>query len=392
MAIPSILPVYNRADIFFERGEGAYLYTNDGTKYLDFLAGIGVNSVGHSHPHVVEELKKQAEKIWHVSNIFYTQPLKKLSDRLVERTFADTVFFCNSGTEATEAGLKVIRKYFDENGSPDRYRVITFEGAFHGRTFGAIAATGTPKVLEGFEPRLEGFDKVPVDIEAVKKAITPQTAAILVEPVQGEGGLRPLPEGFLKQLREICDENDLLLFLDEVQCGTGRTGKLFAYEWSGIEPDLIGIAKGIGAGFPLGAVLMKEKVGKALKAGSHGTTFGGNPLATAVGNAVLDVILAEGFLDNVVKKGNRLKAELETLQNKYPALVEEIRGKGLMLGLKLKEPFNCDDFKNRLIENKLIVNTAGQNVVRFLPPLIIDDSHIEEAVAIIDKSCKELQG
>lgn len=392
MTIPSIAPVYNRADIYFERGEGAYLYTNEGTRYLDFLAGIAVNSLGHSHPHVVSELKKQAEKLWHVSNIFYTQPLKKLSDRLVDSTFADTVFFCNSGTEATEAGIKAVRKYFDENGEPEKYRIITFEGAFHGRTLGAIAATGTPKVLEGFEPRLEGFDKVPVDIEAVRKAINKNTAAILIEPIQGEGGLYPVPAEFLKELRKICDEKNLLLFFDEVQCGVGRTGKFFAYEWAGVDPDLMGIAKGIGAGFPLGALLMKEKVGKALKVGSHGTTFGGNPLATAVGNAVLDIILAEGFLDKVQKIASRLKSELETLQNKYPSMVEEIRGKGLMLGLKLKEPFKADDLKNKLIENKLIVNTAGQNVVRILPPLIIEESHIEEAVAIIDKSCRELAG
>lgn len=386
MAISSIAPVYNRSDICFDHGEGAYLYDVNGVKYLDFLSGIAVNSLGHSHPHLVSELKKQAEKIWHVSNIFYTEPLKKLSDRLIEATFADSVFFCNSGTEAIEAGIKAVRKHFDEIGQPEKYRIITFEGAFHGRTMGAASATGTAKILEGFEPRLDGFDKVPVDLDAVKKAITPQTAAILVEPVQGEGGVSPLPKDFLCELRKICDEKGLLLFLDEVQCGVGRTGKLFAYELCCAVPDLVSFAKGIGGGFPLGGLLMKEKVAATLKTGSHGTTFGGNPLATAVGNAVLDVILEKGFLENVQKKGEKLKSELQTLQNKYPAIIEEIRGVGLILGIKVKEPYKNEDLKNALIKNKLIVNTAGQNVVRVLPPLIIEDSHIEEAVDIIDKT------
>jgi acetylornithine/N-succinyldiaminopimelate aminotransferase len=386
MAISSIAPVYNRSEIWFDHGEGAYLYDKDGVKYLDFLSGIAVNALGHSHPHLVSELTKQAAKVWHVSNIFYTEPLRKLSERLVEATFADSVFFCNSGTEAIEAGIKAVRKHFDEIGQPDRYRIITFEGAFHGRTMGAASATGTQKILEGFEPRLDGFDKVPVDIEAVKKAITPQTAAILIEPVQGEGGISTLPIQLLPELRKICDENGLLLFLDEVQCGVGRTGKFFGFEYAGVEPDLVSIAKGIGGGFPLGGLLMKEKVAKTLKTGSHGTTFGGNPLATAVGNAVLDVILEKGFLENVQKKAEKLKTELQTLQNKYPNMIEEIRGIGLILGIKLKEPFVNDDLKNALIKNKLIVNTAGQNVVRILPPLIIDDSHIEEAVDIIDRT------
>jgi acetylornithine/N-succinyldiaminopimelate aminotransferase len=386
MAISSIAPVYNRSDICFDHGEGAYLYDVNGVKYLDFLSGIAVNALGHSHPHLVSELKKQAEKIWHVSNIFYTEPLKKLSDRLIEATFADSVFFCNSGTEAIEAGIKAVRKHFDEIGQPEKYRIITFEGAFHGRTMGAASATGTAKILEGFEPRLDGFDKVAIDLDAVRNAIGPQTAAILVEPVQGEGGVSPLPKDFLCELRKICDEKGLLLFLDEVQCGVGRTGKLFAYELCCAVPDLVSFAKGIGGGFPLGGLLMKEKVAATLKTGSHGTTFGGNPLATAVGNAVLDVILEKGFLENVQKKGEKLKSELQTLQNKYPAIIEEIRGVGLILGIKVKEPYKNDDIKNALIKNKLIVNTAGQNVVRILPPLIITDSHIEEAVDIIDKT------
>lgn len=390
MTISAILPVYARADLTLEKGEGAYVYSDKGEKYLDFLSGIAVNSLGHCHPHLVKALQDQAATLWHVSNVFYSGPLKKLSDRLVENSFADTAFFCNSGTEAIEGGIKAVRKYFDENGQPEKYRIITFEGAFHGRTMGAIAATGTPKTTEGFGPLLDGFDKVPVDIEAVKKAIGPHTAAILIEPVQGEGGISVEPLKILPELRKLCDEHGLLLFLDEVQCGVGRTGKLFAHEWSGIEPDLIAIAKGIGGGFPLGGILMKEKVGKVLKAGSHGTTFGGNPLATAVGNAVLDVILEKGFLDNVNKMSTKLRTALESLQNKYPAIVDEVRGKGLLLGLKLKDPYKNDELVKKLRDNKLLVNSAGQNVTRIIPPLNVTEAQIEEAVEIIDKSLKSL--
>ncbi len=390
MTIAPILPVYARADLTLDHGRGAYVFTKNGDKYLDFLSGIAVNALGHCHPHLVEALTKKAKELWHVSNIFYSEPLKKLSDRLVENSFADTVFFCNSGTEAIEAGIKAVRKFFDENGQPEKYRIITFEGAFHGRTMGAIAATGTPKTTEGFGPLLDGFDKVPVDIEAVKKAITPQTAAILIEPVQGEGGISVDPLKILPELRKLCDEKGLLLFLDEVQCGVGRTGKFFAYEWAGVEPDLLSSAKGLGGGFPLGALFMKEKVGKALKTGSHGTTFGGNPLATAVGNAVLDVVLEKGFLDNVQKMSEKLKAALESLQNKYPAIVDEVRGKGLLLGLKLKAPYENLKVVDKLRENKLLTNGAGQNVVRIIPPLNVTEAEIEEAVEIIDKTLKTL--
>ena len=387
MAISPVVPIYARADITFEKGEGVYLYDTNGTRYLDFLAGIAVNSLGHAHPHMVEALTKQAKKIWHVSNIFYTEELNKFSKRLVDATFADTAFFCNSGTEATEAGIKAVRKYFDENNEPDKYRIITFEGAFHGRTFGAIAATGTPKVLEGFEPRLDGFDKVPLDIEAVKAAITDKTAAIMIEPIQGESGISATPLKMLKELRKICDEKNLLLYFDEVQCGVGRSGKLFAHELENVTPDLVAIAKGIGGGFPLGGLLMKEKVGKALKTGSHGTTFGGNPLAMAVGNSVLDIILAPGFLQEVERKGKLLKERLQALQQRHPHLIAEIRGHGLMLGIKMHDKFKNEDLKNNLLANKLITNTAGDNVVRILPPLIIDESHIDEAIGIIDKTC-----
>lgn len=391
MTISPVIPVYNRANLTFEKGEGAYLYTASGEKYLDFLAGIAVNSLGHCHPHMVKTIKEQAEKLWHVSNVFSIDQLTKLSNRLVENSFADSAFFCNSGAEAVEAGLKAVRKYFYETGKPNKYRVITFEGAFHGRTFGAIAATGTAKVLEGFEPKLEGFDKVPVDLEAVKAAITAETAAILVEPVQGEGGIMPLPDKFLSELRQICDENDLLLFLDEVQCGNGRTGKLYAYEYCGIKPDILSTAKGLGGGFPIGACLMVEKVAQTLKAGSHGTTFGGNPLACAVANSVLDVILEEGFLEQVQQVGKYLGEQFEILHKEFPEIIEDIRGVALIRGLKLNEKYLNTDMVLALRANKLLVNAAGQNVVRFLPPLNITNGHVDEAIAIVRKTLGELK-
>ncbi|PIR32347.1 MAG: acetylornithine transaminase [Alphaproteobacteria bacterium CG11_big_fil_rev_8_21_14_0_20_44_7] len=390
MAISPVIPVYNRTNLSFERGEGAYLYTPEGERYLDFLSGIAVNSLGHCHPHLVQTLKDQSEKLWHVSNIFSIEPLTRLSKRLVENSFADSVFFCNSGAEAVECGLKAIRKYFDENDKPEKHRVITFDGAFHGRTFGAIAATGTPKVLEGFEPRLPGFDKVAINIEAVKAAITHETAAILIEPVQGEGGIKPIPTEFLQELRKICDEQDLLLFFDEVQCGNGRAAKLFAYQHFDVEPDILATAKGLGGGFPIGACLMKEKVAETLKTGSHGTTFGGNPLATAVGNAVLDILLEEGFMQKVSDIAGNLRDKLESLQNKFPTIVDEVRGLGLLMGIKLRPEFENTKMVEKLRENKLLVNAAGDNVVRIIPPLIIEESHVEEALEIIEKTFGEM--
>lgn len=386
MTISPVIPVYNRSPIMFERGEGAYLYTKDGERYLDFLSGIAVNALGYSHPHLVEALKTQADKLWHLSNVFPNEPLAKLSQRLVDLTFADSVFFCNSGTEAVEAGIKAVRKYFSSQGKPEKHRIITFEGAFHGRTFGAMAATGTEKILEGYEPRLEGFDKVPVDLDAVKAAITPATAAILVEPVQGEGGVMPLPEEFLCTLRKICDEHGLLLFLDEVQCGVGRTGKLFAYQNCCIEPDIMSIAKGIGGGFPLGACLMVEKVAEKLKVGSHGTTFGGNPLATAVGNAVLDIVATEEFLAQVRRVGDYLGKRMQEICDKFPHIAQEVRGVGLMRGLKVADPHVNNDLLLKLRDNKLVVNAAGQNVIRFIPPLIITEAHVDEAYDMMVKT------
>jgi acetylornithine/N-succinyldiaminopimelate aminotransferase len=390
MTISPVIPVYNRSPIMFERGEGVYLYTKSGERYLDFLSGIAVNALGHSHPHLLEALKIQADKLWHLSNVFPNEPLIKLSERLVELTFADSVFFCNSGTEAVECGIKAVRKYFSDAGKPEKHRIITFDGAFHGRTFGAMAATGSDKILDGFEPRLPGFDKVAINLDAVKAAITANTAAILVEPIQGEGGIMPLPHEFLCTLRVICDENDLLLFLDEVQCGVGRTGKLFAYQNCCVEPDIMSIAKGIGGGFPLGACLMVEKVAKALKVGSHGTTFGGNPLATAVGNAVLDIVAEEKFLAHVREVSEYFGAELQKICDEFPEIVEEVRGVGLMRGLKVKDPLLNTDLLLKLRDNYLVVNAAGQNVIRFLPPLIIEKSHVDEAMAMVRKTFSTL--
>lgn len=386
MTISPVIPVYNRSNIMFDRGEGVYLYTKEGEKYLDFLSGIAVNALGHAHPHLVKALNTQAEKLWHLSNAFPNEPLEILSERLVELTFADSVFFCNSGAEAVECGIKAVRKYFSENGQPEKHRIITFEGAFHGRTFGAMAATGSDKILSGYEPRVPGFDKVAVDLDAVRAAITPNTAAIMIEPVQGEGGVMPLPHEFLCTLREICDENGLLLFLDEVQTGVGRTGKLFAYENCCAVPDVMSVAKGIGGGFPLGACLMTEKVAECLKVGSHGTTFGGNPLATAVGNAVLDILATDEFLEHVRSVGDYLGKRMQEICDKFPHIVTEVRGVALMRGLKVADPHLNTDLLLKLRDNKLVVNAAGQNVIRFLPPLIIEESHVDEAYEIMVKT------
>ena len=312
--IPAVLPTYARAKVAFERGQGLRVYTAEGVEYLDFGAGVAVTSCGHCHPHLVKALTEQAQRIWHTSNLYQMPGQEKLARRLTEATFADTVFFTNSGAEALECSIKMARKFHAHNGHPERFRLITFEGAFHGRTLATIAAGGQQKYIDGFGPKADGFDQVPFgDLAAVKAAITPATAGILIEPVQGEGGVRPVPHGFLKALRAICDEHGLLLVLDEVQCGIGRTGKLFAHEWAGITPDIMAIAKGIGGGFPLGACLATEQAAAGMTAGSHGSTFGGNPLATAVGNAVLDVVMADGFLDSVRQRALTLKQKLAGL-------------------------------------------------------------------------------
>jgi acetylornithine/N-succinyldiaminopimelate aminotransferase len=384
--IPAVMPTYQRAEIAFERGEGAYLFTTDGRRYLDFASGIAVTGLGHSHPHLVAALTEQARKVWHLSNLYQIPGQQRLAERLVAASFADSVFFCNSGAEAIECGLKMTRKYHDGNGTPERYRVITVEGAFHGRTLATIAAGGQEKHLKGFDPIVDGFDKVAFgNMNELRAAITGETAAILIEPVQGEGGMRPAPVEYMRALRAVADEFGLLLFCDEVQSGMGRTGKLFAHEWAGIEPDIVATAKGIGGGFPMGACLAKEKVANALVAGSHGSTFGGGPLAMACGNAVLDILLADGFLANVDRMGRVLRARLEALVKRYPNLFVDVRGAGLMLGLKCVVPNT--EMVSRLRDAGLLTVGAGDNAVRVLPPLIVEESHVEEALAILDKVC-----
>jgi len=386
----ALLPTFARLDLAFERGEGAWLTDSKGERYLDFGAGIAVNALGHAHPHLVGKLTEQAQKLWHTSNLYQIPEGERLAKRLTEVSFADHVFFTNSGAEALECAIKMARKYHSASGHPERYRIITFEGAFHGRTLATIAAGGQQKYLDGFGPKVEGFDQVPfADHDALKKAITPETAAILVEPIQGEGGVRVVPTQCLRGLRELCDQHGLLLIFDEVQCGMGRTGHLFAHQRAGITPDIMALAKGIGGGFPLGACLSTREAGKGMTAGSHGTTYGGNPLAMAVGNAVLDVMLAPGFLEQVQKISLTLKQKLAALKDKHPRIIAEIRGEGLLMGLKLSVP-NTDLVKALMGEHMLAVG-AGDNVVRLLPPLIIDDAVVSEAVTRIDHACSEIE-
>jgi acetylornithine/N-succinyldiaminopimelate aminotransferase len=376
-------PTNARIGVTFERGEGAWLVGSDGRRYLDFMAGIAVNILGHAHPHLVATLKAQAEKLWHVSNIFEIAGQQELGARLVEKTFADRVFFGNSGAEAMECAIKTARRYHFVNGAPERYRIITFEGAFHGRTLATIAAGGQAKYLEGFGPKMEGFDQVPFgDRKALEASIGPETAAILIEPIQGEGGIRPVPLEDLRYLRNLCDERGLLLLFDEIQTGMGRTGRFFAHEWAGITPDVVAIAKGLGGGFPVGACLATREASNGMTTGTHGSTFGGNPLAMAVGNAVLDVVFGEGFFEHVRQIGLRLKQKLAAVADTHASLVEEIRGDGLMLGIKCRVP-NTDVLAAARAEG-LLLATAGDNVVRLLPPLIIEEAEVDEAMTRLD--------
>jgi len=387
--IAPVLPTYARANVAFDRGEGVRVYTADGVEYLDFGAGVAVTSCGHCHPHLVEALTGQARKIWHTSNLYQMPDQERLARRLVEVSFADTVFFTNSGAEALECSIKMARKYHAVTGHPEKFRLITFEGAFHGRTLATIAAGGQAKYLEGFGPKVEGFDQVAfADIEAVKAAITPETAGILIEPVQGEGGMRPAPHEFLRALRAVCDEHGLLLVLDEVQCGIGRTGRFFAHEWAGITPDIVAIAKGIGGGFPMGACLATEQAAAGMTAGTHGSTFGGNPLATAVGNAVLDVILAPDFLEGVRQRALTLTQKLAGLKDEHPDIIEDIRGTGLMMGLKCKVPNTA--LQAAAMDERLLTIGAGDNVLRLLPPLVVTDADIGAAVERLDRACRAL--
>ncbi len=388
-AFPPVMPTYARLDLAIERGEGVYLHGTDGRRYLDFMSGIAVTALGHSHPRLVAAVVEQAQKLWHVSNIFRIPEGERLARRLVENSFADTVFFTNSGAEAMECGIKTVRKYHAHHGHPERYRLVTFEGAFHGRTLATIAAGGNKKYIDGFGPAVDGFDQVPFgDHEALKAAIGPQTAGILIEPVQGEGGIRPVPPQCLRGLRELCDKHGILLFFDEIQCGMGRTGRLFAHEWAGVVPDVMAVAKALGGGFPVGACLATAKAAAGMTAGSHGSTYGGNPMAMACGNAVLDVMLEEGFLDRVQQVSSHLVQQLHGIVERHPEVFEEVRGQGLMLGLKCRLPQG--EVAAALRARQLLTVNAGDNVVRLLPPLVAGPEHVAEACAIIEAAAGEL--
>ncbi len=385
-----LLPTYSRVDLAFERGEGAWLITPEGKRYLDFTSGVAVNALGHAHPHMVAAIIEQAQKLWHTSNLYRLPEGERLAERLCELSFADFVFFQNSGTEAIECAIKMARKYQFVSGKPERNRIFTFEGAFHGRTLAALAATGNKKYLEGFGPAMPGFDQVAFnDLDAVKKAITAETAAIIIEPVMGEGGVRVVPHNFLRALRKLCDDNGLLLIFDEVQTGIGRTGDLFAYQHTGVEPDIMALAKALGGGFPIGACLATTEAAKGMTAGTHGSTFGGNQLAMAAANAVLDVVTGKGFLEKVRQNGLLMKQRLAELKDRHAAVISEVRGEGLLIGLRMVPP--AAEMVDELRNEEMITVAAGDNVVRLLPPLIIGEAEIAEAIARIDRACVRLE-
>ena len=385
-----LMPTYARADLAFERGEGAWLIGTDGERYLDFAAGVAVNLLGHGHPHLVAALVEQAHKVWHVSNLYRVPEAERLAERLCTGSFADTVFFNNSGAEAMESAIKVARKYHAANGQPERYRIVTFEGAFHGRTLATLAAGGQKKHLDGFGPAVDGFDQLPLeDIAAVRRTIGPQTAAILIEPIQGEGGIRMPTTHFLKSLRQLCDEHGLLLIFDEVQTGLGRTGHLFAYQRIGVTPDIMALAKGLGGGFPVGACLATAEAAKGMTAGTHGSTFGGNPLAMAAGNAVLDVVMEPGFLERVRRNALLFKQRLAAVKDRHPAVLADLRGEGFLVGMRALVP--AAELIDALRAEKLLSVAAGENVVRLLPPLIVGEEEIDEAVARLDRAATRIE-
>jgi acetylornithine/N-succinyldiaminopimelate aminotransferase len=384
------LPTYARVDLAFARGEGAWLISTTNERYLDFSGGVAVNVLGHAHPRLLAALNEQAQKVWHVSNLYRVPEAERLADRLCAASFADLVFFCNSGAEAMECSIKVARKHHAASGHPDRYRIITFEGAFHGRTLATLAAGGNKKYLDGFGPVAEGFDQVPFgDLEAVKRAIGPATAAILIEPIMGEGGVRVVPNQFLQRLRGLCDEHGLLLMFDEVQAGVGRTGRFFAYERTGVKPDILALAKGLGGGFPVGACLATADAGKGMTPGTHGSTFGGNPLAMAVGNAVVDVLLAPGFLEGVRKKALLMRQRLAEVHDRHGDVIAEVRGEGLLLGLRTNIPNG--DLVDALRAEHVLAVAAGDNVVRLLPPLVISESEISEGMERLDRAASAIE-
>ena len=387
---PALLPTYNRTDVAFVRGEGSYLFAEDGKRYLDFGAGIAVNAFGHANARLVGALTKQAQTLWHTSNLYRVPGQESLSRKLVDNTFADTVFFTNSGTEAIELAIKMARRHHFANGNPERFHIVSFEGAFHGRTYAAINAGGNEKYLEGFGPKMPGFDLVPAgDIAAVKKVVGPQTAAIIIEPLQGESGVKQIAPDFLKALRKLCDDNDILLIFDEIQTGLGRTGKFFAYDWLGITPDIMTVAKALGGGFPVGAVLATADAAKGMTVGTHGTTYGGNPLAMAVGNEAIDMILEPGFLDHVNKIAGYLHQQLGALTAAHPGVFESVRGQGLMIGLKMKT--DAAAFIAAARANGLVVLPAGDNVVRLLPPLTLTEEEAREGLDLLNKTASQIE-
>jgi acetylornithine/N-succinyldiaminopimelate aminotransferase len=386
----ALMGTYARQNLVFERGEGSWLVSTQGDRYLDFASGVAVNVLGHAHPRLVSALTEQAGKLWHTSNLYRVAGQERLAERLCAATFADRAFFCNSGAEACEGAIKTARRYHYVSGRPEKNRIITFQGAFHGRTLATIAAAGNPKYLEGFGPDMPGFDLVPFgDLSATERAIGPQTAAIMIEPVQGEGGVHTLPPDELAALRRLCDKHGLLLILDEVQSGMGRTGKLFAHEWAGITPDIMAIAKGIGGGFPVGAFLATEEAAKGMTVGTHGSTYGGNPLAMAVANAVLDVVLEPGFLDAVQSKALRLKQALAHVKDEHPDDVLEVRGMGLLTGIRVRRP--SSEVVNACTAEKLLAAGAGDNVIRLLPPLNVSDAEISDAAARLSRALRRLK-
>ena len=381
---------YNRKKISFVKGKGSYLYTAGGIKYLDFVQGIAVNCLGHAHPKLVESIKKQSKKLWHVSNAFQIPEGEKLAKKLCQKTFADYVMFQNSGAEATEAAIKVARRYFYSIGKPNKTRILCVKNSFHGRTIAAIFASGSKKMTEGFGPKVPGFDHFSFgDHKTLKKKITKNTAAVMVEPIMGEGGINVIPDFCLRELRKLCDKKKILLILDEVQCGISRSGDFFAFDQSKVKPDIVPIAKGIGGGFPIGAVLMSKKVAIGMTPGSHGTTFGGNPLAMSVGNTIMDIVSTTKFLNNVKKSSKYFLSNLNKLKEKYPEIIKEIRGRGLLIGIQLYK--DQSKFIKKLMDNKLLTIRAADNVVRILPPLNVKKKEIDQAIKVINKVCAELK-